>query len=587
MAYVNSYVNSWFDVLLLFLLLVKPYFVVAGTGGLSQDALFSWSYLPYASTDPSHHRTAGEVSVEEAITKLRFAGSAQVLDDGFGTVRLTEDKQSQSGRVSFSEPSSLQGTVFQADITMRLSGNGVSLAGDGMAVWYTETPLALINDENNGGGYYLGGPMGAWKGMAIFIDTYNNNPMRDTHPHPYISLMLNDGTLLVDHNGEQTHSSLHEPVGCPAQVREVTNQGRTRILTLRVTYNQHQKVIRGNYFVGDTLLEHLDPDHQSGWTPCFEATNIGMDLFPGYFWGFSASTGDLSDAHDLMRFSLTGEDGAVVDDVPIEIRSRWDAFLVSLKALERPFELTNHGGRILEGHAGNGEGEGSGDASGSHESSGGEQEGGGDHSGDDPGSPPHEHQEEDKQAQLEIHQEQQQQQEHTEQQPESSSQPPLDQISSHNSSPPPPSSSSSSQFQPAHPSPPPPTIIITKAEINRDELNELMRQSAASQHLHGRIDDASRSISESRTELSRKEDELTRDVRELVARLRSAEVEFESRLSEIEARFATKYEKLLAENLANGRSWVTPVFVLGAVALALGLFNGLNYYKASRKSRLD
>ena len=114
-----------------------------------------------------------------------------------------------------------------------------------------------------------------------------------------------------------------------------------------------------------------------------------------------------------------------------------------------------------------------------------------------------------------------------------------------------------------------------------------MRQSAASQHLHGRIDDASRSISESRTELSRKEDELTRDVRELVARLRSAEVEFESRLSEIEARFATKYEKLLAENLANGRSWVTPVFVLGAVALALGLFNGLNYYKASRKSRLD
>jgi hypothetical protein len=591
MAYVNEKKNF-----ILFLLLVKS--VVAGTGGLSQDALFSWSYLPYTSTDPSYHRTAGEVSVEEAITKLRFAGSAQVLDDGIGTVRLTEDKQSQSGRVSFSEPSSLQGTVFQADITMRLSGNGVSLAGDGMAVWYTETPLALINDEYNGGGYYLGGPMGAWKGMAIFIDTYNNNPMRDTHPHPYISLMLNDGTLLVDHNGEQTHSSLHEPVGCSAQVREVTNHGRTRILTLRVTYNQHQKVIRGNYFVGDTLLEHLDPDHQSGWTPCFEATNIGIDLFPGYFWGFSASTGDLTDAHDLLRFSLTGEDGAVIDDVPIEIRSRWDSFSVSLKALERPFELTNHGGRILEsgeGHAGNGEGErgegssGSGDGSGSHESSGGEQEGGGgggDHSGDDPGSPPHEHQEEDKQAHLEIHQEQQQ--EHTEQQPEfqqSSSQPPLEQGSSHNSPPPP--SSSSTQFQPAHPSPPPPTIIITKAEINRDELNELMRQSAASQHLHGRIDDASRSISESRTELSRKEDELTRDVRELVARLRSAEVEFESRLSEVEARFATKYEKLLAENLANGRSWVTPVSVLGAVALALGLFNGLNYYKASRKSRLD
>jgi uncharacterized protein (DUF3084 family) len=129
--------------------------------------------------------------------------------------------------------------------------------------------------------------------------------------------------------------------------------------------------------------------------------------------------------------------------------------------------------------------------------------------------------------------------------------------------------------------------VITRAEINKEELNELMRQSAASQHLHSRIDDATRSVSESRAELSRKEEQLGRDVRELVTRLRSAEVEFESRLNEVEARFAAKYEKLLAENLANGRGWVTPFCLLGALALALALLNGLTYYKASKKSRLD
>jgi len=76
-------------------------------------------------------------------------------------------------------------------------------------------------------------------------------------------------------------------------------------------------------------------------------------------------------------------------------------------------------------------------------------------------------------------------------------------------------------------------------------------------------------------------------MRELITRIRSAEVEFESRLNDVEARFAARYEKLLAENLANGRGWVTPFWLLGAVALALALLNGLSYYKASRKSRLD
>ena len=538
--------------------------------------------MPYSSTDPSHHRSAGELPVEEAATRLRFAGSAQVIDDGLGTVRLTEDKQSQSGRMSFSEPSSLQGNVFQTDITMRLSGNGVSLAGDGMAIWYTETPLALVSEESNGGGYYLGGPMGAWKGMAIFIDTYNNNPSRDMHPHPYISLMLNDGSLVVDHNGEQTHSSLHEPVGCPAQVREITNQGRTRILTLRIFYHRDQKKLKASYFVGDSLLEHIDPDHQSGWTPCFEANNIGMELFPGYFWGLSASTGDLSDAHDFLRFSLTGEDGAVVNDVPEDVRSRWDAYGASLKSLERPLGLTQHGGggegggRILESE---------------QQQQQQQQQGEGDHSGDDPGSPPHEHQEEGKQlheATQEQHAEQQQQQQqeqHAEQQQQQQQQ--LEHRQGE-------SIGGEQQQQQQHPPPlehaappPPPTIVITKAEINRDELNELMRQSSASQHLHSRIDDATRSVSESRADLSRREEQIGRDMRELITRLRSTEVEFESRLNDVEARFAAKYEKLLAENLANGRGWVTPFWLLGAVALALALLNGLSYYKASRKSRLD
>ena len=45
-----------------------------------------------------------------------------------------------------------------------------------------------------------------------------------------------------------------------------------------------------------------------------------VDLPPGYFLGFSASTGDLSDNHDIYSVRVTGEAGASEADVSQTVR---------------------------------------------------------------------------------------------------------------------------------------------------------------------------------------------------------------------------------------------------------------------------
>ena len=59
------------------------------------------------------------------------------------------------------------------------------------------------------------------------------------------------------------------------------------------------------------------------WTACFEVN--GVDLPPGYFVGLSASTGDLSDNHDLLSLLVYGEEGAAERDVADDVRAGWAA----------------------------------------------------------------------------------------------------------------------------------------------------------------------------------------------------------------------------------------------------------------------
>lgn len=57
-----------------------------------------------------------------------------------------------------------------------------------------------------------------FSGLAIIVDTYSNHNGPHNHQHPYISAMVNNGTLSYDHDRDGTHTQL---AGCEAKFRNV------------------------------------------------------------------------------------------------------------------------------------------------------------------------------------------------------------------------------------------------------------------------------------------------------------------------------------------------------------------------------
>ena len=90
--------------------------------------------------------------------------------------------------------------------------------------------------------------------------------------------MVNNGTLHYDHDRDGTHTQL---AGCEAKFRNL----------------DHETYIAIRY-ENDKLSVSIDIDNKSGWKPCF--TVDGVKLPTGYFFGMSATTGDLSDSHDII-----------------------------------------------------------------------------------------------------------------------------------------------------------------------------------------------------------------------------------------------------------------------------------------------
>ncbi|XP_063901838.1 protein ERGIC-53-like [Zophobas morio] len=134
-----------------------------------------------------------------------------------------------------------------------------------MAFWYTEAPLKL--------GPVYGG-MDQWKGLAVVLDTYNNDQWgHESH----IIGVLNDGTKKY----HEADDGLRQSFGrCDYSLRNLVKP-----LRLRITYKDgHLKV-------------EVDPTHTGGFALCFEKE---VNLLQNGFFGVSAATGDLFDNHDLL-----------------------------------------------------------------------------------------------------------------------------------------------------------------------------------------------------------------------------------------------------------------------------------------------
>lgn len=209
-----------------------------------------------------------------------FIGNAVVTDD---YVRLTPDRQAKKGALWNQIP--FQGTTgWEMLVQFDINGQGKSLFGDGFALWYTEGRGEL--------GYALGNKE-KFTGVGIFFDTYDNH--QEDHGHPWVSAILNDGSKVYDHDED---GKSHTTGGCQSFFRNLEDHPAYA----RVSYWKDLQVLKVELSVTESEI----------FTECF--TLHGIDLPPGYFFGASASTGDLADNHDI-KYIKVGTPGKPGEDI--------------------------------------------------------------------------------------------------------------------------------------------------------------------------------------------------------------------------------------------------------------------------------
>uniref|UniRef100_UPI00358E608A vesicular integral-membrane protein VIP36-like n=1 Tax=Myxine glutinosa TaxID=7769 RepID=UPI00358E608A len=206
-------------------------------------------------------------------------GAASSLWDIAGSVivtsnhlRLTSDHQSQQGAVWNTMPSYV--TDWELQVHFKLHGSGKKgLHGDGFAIWYAKEKLHLGT---------VFGSVDMFSGLGVLVDTYKNDFDNQERSFPYISIMVNNGSLKYDHgkDGKTT-----EIAGCYADVR---NKNFDTFLSIRFSKRR--------------LTVMLNADNHGEWKEC--ADIMGVHLPTGYYFGASATTGDLSDNHDIIFLKL-------------------------------------------------------------------------------------------------------------------------------------------------------------------------------------------------------------------------------------------------------------------------------------------
>ncbi|XP_028315494.1 vesicular integral-membrane protein VIP36-like [Gouania willdenowi] len=132
-----------------------------------------------------------------------FSGSTLVTSS---YVRLTPDERSKQGSIWNTVPCYLKD--WEMHVHFKVHGSGKkNLHGDGFALWY-------IKD-----GLYPGPVFGnhdPFHGLAILLDTFRNDLHGMDRSFPFISAMVNNGSLNYDHGKDGRSSELG---GCSAEIR--------------------------------------------------------------------------------------------------------------------------------------------------------------------------------------------------------------------------------------------------------------------------------------------------------------------------------------------------------------------------------
>jgi len=209
-----------------------------------------------------------------------FLGSTMVTSN---YIRLTPDQRSKQGALWNKIP--CKSKNWEMQVQFKVSGTTKDLFGDGFAIWYAK-------DRMTNGPVF--GSKDFFSGLVIIADTYSNHNGQHNHNHPYVSAMINNGSLSYDHDRDGTHTMLG---GCEVKFRNFNHE-----TWLAIRYENNK------------LTVSHDLSNKRAWESCFSID--GVKLPTGYFFGVSATTGDLSDNHDVIAiktYELDAPEGSDKD----------------------------------------------------------------------------------------------------------------------------------------------------------------------------------------------------------------------------------------------------------------------------------
>ncbi|XP_067879495.1 VIP36-like protein isoform X2 [Heterodontus francisci] len=187
-------------------------------------------------------------------------------------VRLTPDLQSKQGAI-WNRVSCLM-RDWEVQVHFKIHGQGKkNLNGDGFALWYAKErmqPGAVFGSKD------------LFSGLGVFMDTYPNEEKQHERIFPYISAMVNNGSLSYDHSRDGRPTAIG---GCTALVRNLNHDTFV--------------VIR---YLKRRLTVMINIEGKNEWKDCIDIPGVKLPL--GYYFGISSATGDLTDNHDIISVKV-------------------------------------------------------------------------------------------------------------------------------------------------------------------------------------------------------------------------------------------------------------------------------------------
>lgn len=229
----------------------------------------------------SSSASAGRVTQESLVNGFNPKGWFTIGDAFYNSnlVRLVPDRQAKRGGFWSTIPTDY--SDWEVTFGMHIHGSS-AIGADGLAFWYAKEPSIgslFGNDE-------------LFTGFGVVVDTYDNE---NSGIHPYMFAINNDGQHgfdFQDHDhlrdhvpaGQDAIYTFGELNGCTAKVRNTKNP-------VHVTVRYLDKKL--------TVTYKIDSEDQK----CLEIPRITLPK--GYFFGFTAATGDLADDHDITYVKVT------------------------------------------------------------------------------------------------------------------------------------------------------------------------------------------------------------------------------------------------------------------------------------------